>query len=182
MKLNLGSGNVRYEGFVNVDRVKLKNVDIAHDLNKLPYPFKSSSAEEIRMFHCLEHLKTEPLEVIEELYRILKPGGILILRLPYPAHPVAHNMWHRHTFQAKDFYVLNKEHHLHHYIDMDIDVNFKVKKIRYIPNITYLLFPFWLLERLFLFLANSNPRIYEAYWSQLFPISEFEVTLIKLEQ
>ena len=44
--LDLGCGNKKYKSkdnvVVGVDNVKLKNVDIAHDLNKFPYPFKKN--------------------------------------------------------------------------------------------------------------------------------------------
>ena len=114
MKLNLGSGDTKFTGFLNVDKVKFDHVDFVCNLDKLPYPFASSSIDEIKMFHCLEHLELEPLDTLQELYRILKPDSVLLLRLPYPAHPVAHNMWHKHTMQAKDFFALNKTSRHHH--------------------------------------------------------------------
>ncbi len=178
MKLNLGSGNIRFQDFTNVDRVKLPNVDIVHDLDVMPYPFPDGSVDEIRMSHCLEHLEN-PIKAIGEIYRMLKPRGVLTLRLPYPGHPVAHNMWHKQGFQAKDFYALDKDHNAHYFLDKIIDVDFRVKKIKYIPNIPPALFPFWFLERFLLLLANENPRVYEAYWSQLFPASEYEIILVK---
>ena len=60
-------------------------------------------------------------------------------------------------------------------------MNFEVEYIKFIPNIPMIFFPFWLLEKFFLILANENTRVYEAFWSQLFPISEYEIKLRKLE-
>jgi len=72
MKLNLGGGNKRFEGFINVDLYG--DVEIHHDLNKAPYPFKDNSIDEIISEHCLEHLDKPDL-FWKEVHRILKPKG-----------------------------------------------------------------------------------------------------------
>lgn len=81
--LNLGCGKTRIPDVVNVDRVYIKDfVDVVHDLDQLPYPFDDNSVDEIHMYHVLEHL-SEPIKKIEELHRILKPNGVLNLRVPH---------------------------------------------------------------------------------------------------
>ncbi len=55
MKLNLGCGYNKLEGYVNVDIDKKCKPDIVANLEK-KLPFKSSSVDEIIMFHSLEHL------------------------------------------------------------------------------------------------------------------------------
>lgn len=81
--INLGCGQTRIPNSIGVDRLKIKTyVDIVHDLDLLPYPFKSNFADEIHMYHVLEHLH-DPLKKLEEIHRILKPGGILYLRVPH---------------------------------------------------------------------------------------------------
>ncbi|MEK6954514.1 MAG: hypothetical protein AABX01_05875 [Candidatus Micrarchaeota archaeon] len=48
MKLNRGSGITKQkEGWVNLDIVKSEGVDVVHDLNKFPYPFKKSTVEKV---------------------------------------------------------------------------------------------------------------------------------------
>ncbi len=56
--------------------------DIELDLNAFPYPFDDESFDEVRIFHVLEHLKF-PLKVMEEVWRILKPNGIVRIKVPY---------------------------------------------------------------------------------------------------
>ena len=56
MKLNLGCGTNKLEGFVNVDVEPASEPDMVVDLDILPWPFEDSSAEEIQLNHVLEHL------------------------------------------------------------------------------------------------------------------------------
>src|SRR5687768_1431325 len=81
--VNLGCGKVRIPNSVGVDRVKIdKYVDVVHDLDIVPYPFKSNSVDEIHFYHVLEHLH-QPMKKLEEIHRILKPGGVLHMRVPH---------------------------------------------------------------------------------------------------
>ena len=81
--LNLGSGKTRIPGVINVDVVNIPGyTDVVHDLDVTPYPFSKNSVDEIHIYHLLEHL-SHPIKKIEEIYRILKPGGILHLRVPH---------------------------------------------------------------------------------------------------
>lgn len=81
--LNLGCGKTRIPGSIGVDSVPIDDfVDQVHDLDVLPYPFESSSADEIHLYHVLEHLH-DPVKKIEEMHRILKPQGVLYIRVPH---------------------------------------------------------------------------------------------------
>jgi len=83
MKINLGSGVSNIEGYTNVDIFPLKNVDIVHDLEKIPYPFESNSADEIYTSHFLEHCSFSSIpNILAECQRILKPEGILYIIVP----------------------------------------------------------------------------------------------------
>jgi len=57
-------------------------VDIVHDLNNLPYPFKSESFDLIIMNHVIEHVINIP-NVLVELNRILKPNGKIWITTPH---------------------------------------------------------------------------------------------------
>lgn len=81
--INLGCGKTRIPGSIGVDRVAIAgSVDVVHDLNVTPYPFESDFADEIHFYHVLEHLD-EPVRKLEEVHRILKPGGVLHMRVPH---------------------------------------------------------------------------------------------------
>lgn len=81
MKLNLGCGTDIRKGWVNLDRSPLPGVDLVHDLNKLPLPFKDGEFEFVLCKDVLEHLDYIPLMM--ELYRITAPGGIIEIQVPH---------------------------------------------------------------------------------------------------
>lgn len=78
MKLNLGCGCRRLEGYTNVD---LRDSDVNCDIRKLPFP--ADTAEEIMAIHVAEHFYLiEILPVLREWLRVLKPGGKMVIELP----------------------------------------------------------------------------------------------------
>jgi hypothetical protein len=87
MKLNLGSGHQPLDGYINVD--KCGHPDVLCDLEQIPWPWETNSAEEINMSHILEHLGQTPtlfIQIIQEIYRVLAPNGILKIKAPWPLH------------------------------------------------------------------------------------------------
>jgi len=96
IRLDFGAGEGREPGYTSVDRQPLTNPDIAHDLNVFPYPFADSSIDEVRAFHVIEHLD-RPFEAMREIHRILKPGGLLHLKVPHFSRGFTHAE-HSHGF------------------------------------------------------------------------------------
>jgi len=75
LKLDLGCGPSKREGFKGVDLCKFNGVDFVVDLTKR-WPWADNSVEEAYSSHFIEHL--DPLDRIHfcnELWRVLKPGG-----------------------------------------------------------------------------------------------------------
>jgi predicted SAM-dependent methyltransferase len=78
-RLHLGCGNVRLEGYVNVDIVPTPATDLTADIAQLS-EFADCSVEEIRLEAVLEHLyRHQRKAALREWYRILQPGGWLII-------------------------------------------------------------------------------------------------------
>lgn len=75
--LDLGCGQNPREGFTPVDAVPIPGLNnIVHDLLSFPYPWDDSSVDEVHLSHVLEHFtKPDRVKILNELYRILKPGG-----------------------------------------------------------------------------------------------------------
>src|SRR3989344_3463022 len=69
-KLNFGCGPEIMKGYVNMDILKLQGVDVVHNFNKFPYPFKDNEFDEIYTSHVLEHLD-DLIKVMTE-FKIIK--------------------------------------------------------------------------------------------------------------
>jgi ubiquinone/menaquinone biosynthesis C-methylase UbiE len=106
MKLNLGCGMDIRHGYFNFDNGSSNPLvdGVEHlDLNWEIWPIAGNSADEILMWHVLEHLpKTET--VMENVHRILKPDGIFWGQVPYgPSHDGRTNWQHCKYFVARSF-------------------------------------------------------------------------------
>ncbi len=97
-KLNLGCGEDKKEGYVNLDWSPLVAPDVVHDLNKLPYPFPDDSFDLIEAYHVLEHLE-KPFLIMGEFHRILKPGGKVHIKVPHFSRGLTHAE-HEHGFDV----------------------------------------------------------------------------------
>lgn len=89
MRLNLGCGFDRRDGWHNVDKMAEAVPDQVVDLEALPWPWPDSSVDEVLMRHVLEHLGREPevyLGLMRELWRVLKPGATATITVPHPRH------------------------------------------------------------------------------------------------
>jgi SAM-dependent methyltransferase len=80
-KLNLGAGDDRLPGFLNVDILPGATVDVVVDLNTRPWDIVSESVDHIRAYHIFEHL-VDKASTLNECYRVLIPGGILEFEVP----------------------------------------------------------------------------------------------------
>ena len=63
---------------------KYSNLEKLIHIEKLPLPFKEESIDGTFMIEVIEHLSNKELNhILEEMYRILKKGGYLIITTPY---------------------------------------------------------------------------------------------------
>lgn len=89
MRLNLGCGNKKIPGWINVDKVAACNPDEVVDLERFPWPWADNAVEEVRLVHVLEHLGATAdiyFGIIKELYRVCRDGAVVSILVPHPRH------------------------------------------------------------------------------------------------
>ena len=80
-RLDVACGSNKTPGFFGVD-IAGNDVDVTWDLEKFPWPFPDNSVDEIVCNHYIEHTK-DLIAFMNELHRIMVPGGTAIIRAPY---------------------------------------------------------------------------------------------------
>jgi SAM-dependent methyltransferase len=80
-KLNLGCGRDIRKGWLNCDFIQGQGIDQVFDASK-PFPFADNSFDEILALDVLEHIWNYG-DTVLECHRVLKPEGILTIRVPY---------------------------------------------------------------------------------------------------
>lgn len=86
--LNIGSGQRRFDteqGWINVDCVSREGQvpDLICDVGKEPLPWKDDSIDYVVLHQVYEHFGLgEGHGLIKEAFRVLKPGGSLIITVP----------------------------------------------------------------------------------------------------
>lgn len=179
--LNLGCSSSRIPNSIGVDRIKKEGfVDVVHDLNVYPYPFAESFADEVHLYHVLEHL-TDSVRTIEEVYRILKPGGLFYLRVPHFSSLYAWgDITHKKAFSIYAFDVFDAARDYKNWGYSQASFKILKRQIRYFytwPNedwyLAYIVKPDWpkgaslVLKPLIVFLnflINLSPAVFERFW------------------
>lgn len=82
LRLNVGAGFDKKEGYVNIDSSVEVNPDVICDLDEERLPYEDSSVDVVYSRHSLEHF-SKPVEVLEELYRVSKNGSIWNIIVPF---------------------------------------------------------------------------------------------------
>lgn len=102
IKLDLGCGKNKKDGFTGVDSIKFDNVDMVVNLVERepfkggnfyeawnnpvfkPWPWENESVDEVHCSHFVEHLDAkERINFVNELYRILRTGGKATVITPH---------------------------------------------------------------------------------------------------
>jgi len=169
-KLNLGCGKdikSNKEGWINLDEIKAPGVNIIHNLNKFPYPFKKNEFDYIFCSHILEHVK-DLKKTFKELVRITKNNGIIKIRSPHFSSGVTYmDPSHKTFFSYFTFNFL-------FLYDNSGKKNFKIKK----RNFNFTRTKFIFLNPIINPLLNLSPMMYERFFCWIFPTSEIIYEII----
>jgi len=83
LRIDLGAGPNKREGFVGVDIRPATGVDIVTDLRER-WPFDDDSVDEANAHHVIEHFDAAGrIHFVNELYRVLKPGASCQIVAPH---------------------------------------------------------------------------------------------------
>jgi len=170
--LNIGCGYKIKEGYINLDSKKLKGVDVVHDLNKYPYPFKDNSFDIIEARAVLEHLN-DIVKPLEELHRILKPNGKINIRVPiYPSITYFNDPTHKSVYSYYTFFYFEKGSGWDYYSS----AKFKIKFIEIEFHKSLFLI------QLLINMSRLTQKIYYNFLFYIIPASFLNVILEKEEK
>ena len=82
-RLNVGCGNQRRPGWTGIDIAPTEATDVVRDITR-GLPYDDSSVDEILCDNVLEHIgpNDDFIFVLNEFYRVLKPGGLATIIVP----------------------------------------------------------------------------------------------------
>jgi SAM-dependent methyltransferase len=113
VRVDIGCGNARRDGFVGLDQFPGEQVDHVLDLTRDLYPFPDGSVDEVFSAHFLEHIE-EPNHVFEEVGRICKDGASIEFYTPYAwtneaflyghLHGITEELWNHLGVSHRDLY------------------------------------------------------------------------------
>lgn len=89
MKLNMGCGHNKMQGWINVDMFPECTPDVVCDLEVVPWPWRDDSVDAVRFNHSLEHmgqLTGTFLGIMKELYRVCRDRAEIEINVPHPRH------------------------------------------------------------------------------------------------
>ena len=146
LKINLGSGYKRYEGFVNVDGDKNCYPDYLVNLEKDNLPFEDNSVSEVKAHHILEHIGEGYFHLLQEIYRVCENGAIIDIEVPHPLHETFMNdPTHKRPIMVEGMRLFSKKFNQHEIDTMGksstlglmYDVDFELVDFKFVPDPFY---------------------------------------------
>jgi hypothetical protein len=93
LRLDIGCGAHKADGWIGMDCVALPGVDVVHDMLCFPWPFEDESVVEARAEMVVEHIphlcwccrneKDPFFAFFDEAYRVLAPGALFHVICPH---------------------------------------------------------------------------------------------------
>jgi len=82
LKIDLGCGSNKKEGYIGVDILDVPEVDYVTDLSKNPLPFEDNSVKAVYSNHFFEHI-ADPSPIFQQIGRVAIDGAQLEIWTPY---------------------------------------------------------------------------------------------------
>jgi len=113
MKLNLGCGFRKLDGYINIDSSDHCSPDKIMDIFRTPWPFIDNEVTGVLMASVMEHLPNEPeafFAILKELYRVCADGSEIEVECPFPTHRwQVVDFTHTKAIHPEGLEMLNKE-------------------------------------------------------------------------
>ena len=131
--LNIGCGrdikkSTEHNKWINMDKSKIEGVDICHDLDNVPWPFKDNYFDEIYAKDSIEHLK-DLFNTMKEIHRISKKGAKVRIIVPYWHSSAAFYTNHNYFFNIDSLKSFTESDRSY-----DSFYGFKLEKVDLIPS------------------------------------------------
>lgn len=136
IRLDIGCGKNKREGFIGVDQFNIPGVDLLlnvverYDAGHFKaWPWPDSTVEEVNCTHFIEHLtnfngKWERVHFFNELYRVMKPGAKCTLIFPHwSSNRYYGDPTHCEPFSEMGFYYLSRTWRLQETPAVDVSYN-----------------------------------------------------------
>jgi SAM-dependent methyltransferase len=122
---DLGCGEHKTAGAFGIDGICLPGINLVHDLEVRPYPLPDQCADEVILSHVLEHF-ADPLPVLEEVWRIARPGAQVLIRTPHYSGRFAwKDPTHRRAFSSESFDYFGENSYSYY-----TQARFRVRRVR----------------------------------------------------
>lgn len=109
VRINLGSGTDYKKGWYNIDKNDKVKADKYESIDLGFYYLKDNSVDYILVDHTMEHL-IDVFFVMDEIYRVLKPGGTVEIYVPHYSGVYAlKHLDHKHYFGIGSFDIMTKK-------------------------------------------------------------------------
>lgn len=158
LRLDLGCGYYKPPGYIGIDNLVGEGAQIANaenapdilmDLDRGPLPFADHSIAEVRSSHFLEHSNLD--HVINESWRVLRPGGRFVFIVPYANSAEGMYPGH-HIFLTERWF----------YENLNFQSKFTIQHEHYDPSLAWKRLP-WLVRALIPF-SFARTFLFNACW------------------
>lgn len=180
VRIELGCGPNKKEGFIGIDFLQLPGVDHVANLEEGLSFLADESIDEITSSHVLEHIENFEF-LMREIHRVLKHDGTHSVVVPYFSNPWYYSdHTHKRFFALYSFEYFAKSSNLRRKVPgFYHDFHFEVKERKLIFKSPH--FPIRnLLKQFYMRLFNLSPWMqewYEESWCYAFPCQEIRYTM-----
>ena len=142
MKINLGSGYKRIDGYLNLDHDPLTNPDYLVDVEHEQLPLATNSVSHIIAHHVLEHVGANFLNLIQDMYRVSEPDAEWDIKFPHFRSDLQHmDPTHKRSLTVDQFMLFSKSYNRYHIqqwnsssgFGLKLDVDIEVVKFKHNP-------------------------------------------------